>query len=217
MDRPTGLLAAHLPAALTPPLSLLSPPTSACRCLQTPNFSETANLSAGPFGSESKPVPNTRVCVSVARMLEPESKGLPPQGKESIKGVSISKTKIIDGNVYYVVDVQGSFNEWCVVKRYSQFEGQPPRDEPAPARARAGVAQRWPLRASAANCVALTAASLGYYYRGKQGISAGFQGPDPSGCHISAQKVQNIPVAHIARVHRRAQGAPGKLSQEAGS
>mmetsp|Transcript_19478 Transcript_19478/g.39388 ORF Transcript_19478/g.39388 Transcript_19478/m.39388 type:complete len:263 (+) Transcript_19478:20-808(+) len=54
--------------------------------------------------------------------LEAESKGLPPQEKEAIKSVSIPSAKVIDGNVHYVVRVQGAFNAWCVLKRYSAFE-----------------------------------------------------------------------------------------------
>jgi len=54
--------------------------------------------------------------------LEAESKGLPPQEKEAIKSVSIPSAKVIDGNVHYVVQVQGAFNAWCVLKRYSAFE-----------------------------------------------------------------------------------------------
>eukprot|EP00471_Norrisiella_sphaerica_P000383 CAMPEP_0184487792 /NCGR_PEP_ID=MMETSP0113_2-20130426/10336_1 /TAXON_ID=91329 /ORGANISM="Norrisiella sphaerica, Strain BC52" /LENGTH=262 /DNA_ID=CAMNT_0026870199 /DNA_START=34 /DNA_END=822 /DNA_ORIENTATION=+ len=54
--------------------------------------------------------------------LEPENKGLPPQEKQTIKSVSIPSHKIIDGNVHYVVQVQGAFNAWCVLKRYSAFE-----------------------------------------------------------------------------------------------
>eukprot|EP00954_Amorphochlora_amoebiformis_P030274 1394423-Amorphochlora_amoeboformis.AAC.2 len=55
--------------------------------------------------------------------LTAESKGLPPQGKEVIKSVLIPNAKVIDGNVHYVVQVQGTFNAWCVLKRYSAFEG----------------------------------------------------------------------------------------------
>jgi len=54
--------------------------------------------------------------------LKAESKGLPPQEKESIKSITIPSAKIIDGNVHYVVQVQGAFNAWCVLKRYSMFE-----------------------------------------------------------------------------------------------
>mmetsp|Transcript_26326 Transcript_26326/g.63452 ORF Transcript_26326/g.63452 Transcript_26326/m.63452 type:complete len:263 (-) Transcript_26326:393-1181(-) len=54
--------------------------------------------------------------------LEAESKGLPPQEKETIKSVSIPNAKVIEGNVHYIVQVQGSFNAWCVLKRYSHFE-----------------------------------------------------------------------------------------------
>jgi len=54
--------------------------------------------------------------------MEAESKGLPPQEKQMIKSVSIPNAKVIDGNVHYVVQVQGAFNAWCVLKRYSAFE-----------------------------------------------------------------------------------------------
>jgi len=55
-------------------------------------------------------------------MLQEEKQGLPPQEKLVIKAVSVPGSKTTDGIAYYLVKVTGSFNSWCVAKRYSQFE-----------------------------------------------------------------------------------------------
>jgi hypothetical protein len=55
-------------------------------------------------------------------MLQEEKQGLPPQEKLVIKAVSVPASKIVDGVAFYLVKVTGSFNSWCVAKRYSQFE-----------------------------------------------------------------------------------------------
>jgi len=56
-------------------------------------------------------------------MLNEEKQGVPPQEQEAIKGVSVpSHTMDAEGTVYYIINVQGSFNKWSVQKRYSQFE-----------------------------------------------------------------------------------------------
>jgi len=55
-------------------------------------------------------------------MLQEEKHGLPPQEKLVIKAVCVPGSKIVDGVAFYLVKVTGSFNSWCVAKRYSQFE-----------------------------------------------------------------------------------------------
>jgi len=45
------------------------------------------------------------------------------ENKETIKSTTIPKTRVIDGVVYYIVNVSGTQNSsWSVNKRYSQFE-----------------------------------------------------------------------------------------------
>jgi hypothetical protein len=55
-------------------------------------------------------------------MLQEEKQGLPPQEKLVIKAATVPQSKIIDGVAFYIIKVTGSFNSWCVSKRYSQFE-----------------------------------------------------------------------------------------------
>jgi len=39
-----------------------------------------------------------------------------------IKAITIPNAKILEGVVFYVINVKGSFNAWSVAKRFSQFE-----------------------------------------------------------------------------------------------
>jgi len=63
-----------------------------------------------------------RIIITKNKMLQEEKQGLPPQEKLVIKAVSVPGSKTTDGIAYYLVKVTGSFNSWCVAKRYSQFE-----------------------------------------------------------------------------------------------
>lgn len=55
-------------------------------------------------------------------MLKAEDQGVPPQEEEKIKSASIPTADVKEQVVYYNIVVRGSFNEWAVAKRYSQFE-----------------------------------------------------------------------------------------------
>jgi len=57
-------------------------------------------------------------------MLQEAKSGIPPQEKLEIKGATIPDSRVStpDGTVFYIVNVRGSFNSWCIQKRFSQFE-----------------------------------------------------------------------------------------------
>jgi len=55
-------------------------------------------------------------------MMQEERQGVPPQEELAIVTCQIPKVDIEENVAYYIINVHGSFNNWSVRKRYSQFE-----------------------------------------------------------------------------------------------